>query len=73
MRDCFHHQRLFDLIQRTVGPAIPIDVVSAPGLWAALVDPSQLENGMAVLTRPFAIETMADRIRSMIEASREAC
>jgi len=35
-----------DLIQRTVGPAVPIDVVSAPDGWTALVDPSQLENAL---------------------------
>ncbi len=35
-----------DLIQRTVGPAIPIEVVGATGIWPALVDPSQLENAL---------------------------
>ena len=30
-----------------------------------------LEPGMAVLTKPFSIETMAARIRSIIEAGRE--
>ncbi|WP_238274772.1 MULTISPECIES: PAS domain-containing protein [Methylobacterium] len=35
-----------DLIRRTVGPAIQIEVVGASGLWPALVDPSQLENAL---------------------------
>ncbi|KQP60668.1 MULTISPECIES: PAS domain-containing protein [unclassified Methylobacterium] len=35
-----------ELIQRTVGPAIPIDVAAAAGIWPALVDPSQLENAL---------------------------
>ncbi|MGI4767942.1 MAG: ATP-binding protein [Janthinobacterium lividum] len=37
---------MHDLMQRTVGPTIPIDVVEASGLWPALVDPSQLENAL---------------------------
>ena len=35
-----------ELIQRTVGPAIPVEVVGASGLWPALVDPGQLENAL---------------------------
>ncbi|TNC11775.1 PAS domain S-box protein [Methylobacterium terricola] len=35
-----------DLIRRTVGPAIHIEVVGAAGLWPALVDPPQLENAL---------------------------
>jgi PAS domain S-box-containing protein len=35
-----------DLIQRTVGPAIEIETVGAPGLWAAFVDAGQLENAL---------------------------
>ena len=35
-----------DLIQRTVGPSIPVEAVGATGLWPALVDPSQLENAL---------------------------
>lgn len=37
----------------------------------ALLGHGRLASGMAVLTKPFAIETMTARIRSMIEASRE--
>jgi PAS domain S-box-containing protein len=35
-----------DLIQRTVGPSVPIKVAKAPDLWLAQVDPSQLENAL---------------------------
>jgi PAS domain S-box-containing protein len=35
-----------ELIERTVGPAIEIETVHAPGLWPVLVDPSQLENAL---------------------------
>ena len=35
-----------DLIRRTVGPAIEVEMVGAGGLWPALVDPNQLENAL---------------------------
>ncbi|MCJ2049813.1 PAS domain-containing protein [Methylobacterium sp. J-070] len=35
-----------EMVQRTVGPGIPVEVVGASGLWPALVDPSQLENAL---------------------------
>jgi signal transduction histidine kinase len=35
-----------DLIRRTVGPTIELEVVGAGGLWATRVDPSQLENAL---------------------------
>jgi PAS domain S-box-containing protein len=35
-----------ELIQRTVGPSIPVEVVGASGLWPALVDPPQLESSL---------------------------
>ncbi len=35
-----------DLIRRTVGPSVAIEVVGATGLWPALVDPPQLENAL---------------------------
>jgi PAS domain S-box-containing protein len=35
-----------ELIQRTVGPAIHLEVVGAGGLWSTLVDPNQLENAL---------------------------
>ncbi|MBD8598990.1 PAS domain-containing hybrid sensor histidine kinase/response regulator [Pseudomonas sp. CFBP 8772] len=37
---------LKELLQRTVGPNYQIKVNTAPGLWLALVDPSQLENAL---------------------------
>ena len=35
-----------ELIRRTMGPAIEIEVVGAAGLWTTLVDPNQLENAL---------------------------
>ena len=35
-----------DLIQRTVGPAIELEIVGAGGLWPTLCDPNQLENAL---------------------------
>ncbi len=35
-----------ELIRRTVGPAIDLDVEAAEGLWTTLVDPPQLENAL---------------------------
>jgi len=35
-----------ELIRRTVGPAIALEVVGAAGLWTLLVDPNQLENAL---------------------------
>ena len=37
---------MHELIQRTVGPGIPVEVVGATNGWPALVDPSQLENAL---------------------------
>jgi signal transduction histidine kinase/ActR/RegA family two-component response regulator len=39
-------QGMTDLIQRTVGPSISLQTLSAPDLWPTLVDPSQLENAL---------------------------
>ncbi len=35
-----------ELLRRTVGPEIALDVVREPGLWTVLVDVSQLENAL---------------------------
>ena len=35
-----------ELVRRTVGPAVAIEVVGSPGAWPALVDPPQLENAL---------------------------
>ena len=37
---------LLDLIQRTVGPAIQVEMVGGINLWSTLVDPSQLESAL---------------------------
>jgi PAS domain S-box-containing protein len=39
-----------DLIRRTVGPSITVEVVGAAGLWATKVDASQLENALLNLS-----------------------
>ncbi|MBP0495777.1 PAS domain-containing protein [Pararoseomonas indoligenes] len=35
-----------ELIRRTTGPAIEVEVVGTAGLWPTLVDPNQLENAL---------------------------
>jgi signal transduction histidine kinase len=35
-----------ELIRRTVGPAVQMEVIGAGGLWATLIDPNQLENAL---------------------------
>ncbi len=35
-----------DLVRRTVGPEITVEVVGTGGLWTTLVDPNQLENAL---------------------------
>ncbi len=35
-----------ELIRRTIGPAIDLEVVKAVGLWTTLCDPNQLENAL---------------------------
>ncbi len=35
-----------ELIRRTAGPAIAVEVVGSAGLWTTLVDPNQLENAL---------------------------
>ena len=37
---------LEDLVRRTVGPGIAVEVVAAGGLWPVLVDPPQLESAL---------------------------
>jgi hypothetical protein len=33
-----------ELIRRTMGPAVTVEVVAAGGLWTTMVDPNQLES-----------------------------
>jgi PAS domain S-box-containing protein len=39
-----------DLIRRTVGPEVIVEVVGAGGLWLTYIDPSQLENALLNLS-----------------------
>jgi PAS domain S-box-containing protein len=35
-----------ELVRRTMGPAVTVEVIAAGGLWNTLVDPNQLENAL---------------------------
>jgi PAS domain S-box-containing protein len=59
---------LRDLIQRTVGPGVSIEVVGAGGLWPAMVDPNQLENALLNLCIN-ARDAMPDGGRITIETA----
>ena len=59
-----------DLIRRTVGPAVHVEVVGAPGLWPALVDPPQLENALLNLCIN-ARDAMPDGGRITIETANK--
>jgi PAS domain S-box-containing protein len=59
-----------DLIRRTVGPAIEVEVVEAGGLWTTRVDPSQLENALLNLAIN-ARDAMPDGGRLTIETANK--
>ncbi|MGI4861760.1 MAG: PAS domain S-box protein [Janthinobacterium lividum] len=59
---------LEELIRRTVGPAIGIDVIAAPQPWATLIDQNQLENALLNLCIN-ARDAMPDGGRITIETS----
>jgi signal transduction histidine kinase/CheY-like chemotaxis protein len=59
-----------ELIRRTVGPAITLEVVGAAGLWPALVDPNQLENALLNLCIN-ARDAMPDGGRITIETANK--
>ncbi|GJD94053.1 hybrid sensor histidine kinase/response regulator [Methylobacterium iners] len=59
-----------DLIRRTVGPSIAVEVVGATGLWPALVDPPQLENALLNLCIN-ARDAMPDGGRITIETANK--
>jgi len=61
---------LEDLIGRTVGPGVEVEVVGASGLWATLVDPNQLENSVLNLCIN-ARDAMPDGGKLTIETSNK--
>jgi PAS domain S-box-containing protein len=61
---------LEDLVRRTVGPGIVLEVVGAGGLWPTLVDPHQLENALLNLCIN-ARDAMPDGGRLTIETANK--
>ncbi|UPG74075.1 response regulator [Roseomonas gilardii subsp. gilardii] len=59
-----------DLIRRTVGPGVTIEVVAAAGLWPTLVDPPQLESALLNLCIN-ARDAMPDGGRITIETANK--
>jgi signal transduction histidine kinase len=59
-----------DLIRRSVGPSIHIEVVGAAGLWTTLVDSNQLENALLNLCIN-ARDAMPDGGRLTIETANK--
>ena len=59
-----------ELIRRTVGPSIKIEVVGAVDLWTSEVDPNQLENALLNLCIN-ARDAMPDGGSLMIETSNQ--
>ncbi|WP_409567005.1 ATP-binding protein [Methylobacterium sp. J-048] len=59
-----------DLVRRTVGPSVAIEVVGTAGLWPALVDPPQLENALLNLCIN-ARDAMPDGGRITIETANK--
>ena len=59
-----------ELIRRTMGPAIEIEMVGAAGLWTTIVDPNQLENALLNLCIN-ARDAMADGGRLTVETANK--
>jgi signal transduction histidine kinase/ActR/RegA family two-component response regulator len=59
-----------DLLRRTVGPEIALEIVGAGGLWPTLVDPNQLENALLNLCIN-ARDAMPDGGRITIETGNK--
>ncbi len=57
-----------ELVRRTVGPAVHLEVVGLAGLWPALIDPGQLENALLNLCIN-ARDAMPDGGRITIETA----
>lgn len=61
---------LEELVRRTVGPSVQVEVVGASGLWPTLVDPNQLENAILNLCIN-ARDAMPDGGKLTIETSNK--
>jgi len=59
-----------ELIRRTVGPSVEIEVTAAAGLWTTLIDPGQLENALLNLCIN-ARDAMPDGGRLTIQTANE--
>ena len=59
-----------DLVRRTVGPRVDVEVVGAGGIWTTLVDPNQLENALLNLCIN-ARDAMPDGGRITIETANK--
>jgi nitrogen-specific signal transduction histidine kinase len=59
-----------DLIRRTMGPGVHVEVVGAGGLWSTLVDPNQLENALLNLCIN-ARDAMPDGGRLTVETANK--
>jgi PAS domain S-box-containing protein len=59
-----------ELIRRTVGPAVRVEVVGAPNIWTTRVDPNQLENALLNLCIN-ARDAMPEGGSLMIETSNQ--
>ncbi len=57
-----------ELVRRTVGPAVMVEVVASSGLWPVLVDPNQLDNALLNLCIN-ARDAMPDGGRLTIETA----
>jgi len=63
---------LEDLIRRTVGPSIAVDVRGADDLWLTKVDPAQLESALLNLAIN-ARDAMPDGGRILVETGNRTC
>jgi signal transduction histidine kinase len=60
-----------ELVCRTVGPEVAVEVVAADGLWSTLVDPNQLENALLNLCIN-ARDAMPDGGKLMVETANKS-
>jgi len=61
---------LEELIRRTMGPSVGVEVVGASGLWPTLIDPNQLENAVLNLCIN-ARDAMPDGGKLTVEAANK--